>query len=130
MSSAAGSWFQRILVHIPGLYKKQPCGNFHPFWHRLCFCREYEYCGDWRGGILDLKTGAVYVRQEVKQDDSGQDVLGKCPDCGFEGPIGKCPVCGGIAFRPVWELVHRPWVAGRGCLRKNSRSSSTARPIM
>ena len=109
MSSAADSWFQRILVHIPGLYKKQPCGNFHPFWHRLCFCREYEYCGSWRGGILDLKTGAVYVRQEVKHDDSGQeDVLGigKCPDCGFEAPIGKCPACGGIAFRHVWKLLH------------------------
>ena len=107
MSSAAGSWFRRILVRIPGLYRKQPCGNFHPCWHRRCFCREYEYCGDWRGGILDLKTGAVYdVRQEVKHDDSGQDVLGKCPDCGFEGPIGKCPVCGGIAFRHVWGLVH------------------------
>lgn len=61
MSSAAGSWFHRILVRIPGLYRKQPCGNFHPFWHRLCFCREYEYCGDWKGGILDLKTGAVYT---------------------------------------------------------------------
>ena len=108
MSSAAGSWFRRILVRIPGLYKKQPCGNFHLFWHRLCFCREYEYCGDWRGGILDLKTGAVYVRQEVRQDDSRQDVLviGKCPDCGFEAPVGKCPVCGGIAFRHVWKLLH------------------------
>jgi hypothetical protein len=26
--------------------------------------------------------------------------------------------------------VHRPWAAGRGCLRTNSKSSSTARPIM
>ena len=71
-----------------------------------------------------MKTGAVYVRQEVRQDDSRQDVLGKCPDCGFEGPIGKCPVCGGIAFRHVWELVHRPWAAGRGCLRTNSKKES------
>lgn len=56
-----------------------------------------------------MKTGAVYVRQEVKQDDGGQeDVLGigKCPDCGFEAPIGKCPVCGGISFRHVWKLLH------------------------
>ena len=109
MSSAAGSWFRRILVRIPGLYRNQPCGNFHPFWHRLCFCREYEYCGDWRGGILDLKTGEVYdVRQEVKQD-----VLGKCPDCGFEAPVGKCPVCGGIVFRHVLELLSGRTLGGK-----------------
>lgn len=106
MSSATNSWFHRILYRIPGLYRKQQCGNMHPFWHRLCFCREYEYCDDWKGGILDLKTGEVYVRQEVKQDDKRQDVLGKCPDCGFESTIGECPVCGGILWRHVWELCH------------------------
>ena len=63
MSASSGTWYQRILVHIPGLYKRQPCGNMHPFWDRLCFCRENEYTGDWKGGILDLKTGEAYVRQ-------------------------------------------------------------------
>lgn len=62
MSSSAGSWIVHILIRIPGLYKKQPCGNYHPFWHRLCFCREHEYSNDWKGGILDLKTGDAYYR--------------------------------------------------------------------
>ena len=107
MSSAKATWFQiNILFRIPGLYKKQPCGNFHPFWHRLCFCREREYCGDWKGGILDLKTGDVYARQKSKQEDSGRDALGKCPDCGFESPPGKCPICGGWSLRQVWELCY------------------------
>lgn len=110
MSSAAGSWFQRILVHIPGLYKKQPCGNFHPFWHRLCFCREHEYCGDWKGGILDLKTGEVYVSQEVRQKDRGLTKIGlKCPECGFETkditPL-LCPKCGGTMSYSMFKLCH------------------------
>lgn len=109
MSSAAGSWFQRILVRIPGLYRKQPCGNFHPFWHRLCFCREYEYCGDWRGGILDLKTGAVYVRQEVRQDASGQDVLGKCPDCLVRDTDCCVICCAAIFYKEFTRYNEKLW---------------------
>lgn len=61
MASGRSSWFKRyVLFKIPGLYKRRDCGNFHPFWHRLCFCRMHEYCGDWHGGIQDLKTGEEY----------------------------------------------------------------------
>lgn len=49
---------------------------------------------DRKGGILDLK------------EDSGEPVLGKCPDCGFESPPGRCPTCGGLSLRQVWELCH------------------------
>lgn len=108
MSSAAGSWLQRILVHIPGLYKKQPCGNYHPFWNRLCFCREHEYCGDWKGGILDLKTGEVYVRQEVRQKDRELAKIGfKCLECGFETmdiTCFSCPKCGGAMSYSRFKL--------------------------
>lgn len=69
MSASSGTWYQRILVHIPRLYKRQPCGNMHPFWDRLCFCRENEYTGDWKGGILDLKTGEAYVRQRNLEEE-------------------------------------------------------------
>ena len=61
MSSGRSSWIQRkILYQMPGLYKKCPAGNFHPFWHRLCSCRYNEFSSDWNGGILDLKTGVEY----------------------------------------------------------------------
>jgi hypothetical protein len=26
----------------------------------LCFCRLYEYCGPWHGGVYDLKTKKEY----------------------------------------------------------------------
>lgn len=61
MAGSKASWFKRkVLYKVPGLYQRRDCGNFHPFWHRLCFCRVNEHCGDWHGGIQDLKTGREY----------------------------------------------------------------------
>lgn len=39
--------------------KKQKCGNYHPFWDRLCFCLEGENDNE----IIDLKTGEQYKRK-------------------------------------------------------------------
>jgi hypothetical protein len=61
MSSSYSPWFYRkILYKIPKLFKKCPGGNYHWFWHRLCFCRVNEHSGDWHGGIFDFKTGEEY----------------------------------------------------------------------
>ena len=59
MSSSFAPWYCRyILYKIPFLYKKQKCGNYHPFWDRLCFCLE----GETDNEIIDLKTGEQYKR--------------------------------------------------------------------
>jgi len=60
MSSSFAPWYCRyILYKIPFLYKKQACGNYHPFWDRLCFCLEGENGNE----IIDLKTGEQYKRK-------------------------------------------------------------------
>ena len=62
MASGYAPWYYRyILFKIPFLYKKQPCGNYHPFWDRLCFCDMNCF-----GNILDLKTGDRYYIQKDK----------------------------------------------------------------
>ena len=62
MSSGYSPWYYRkVLYHIPKLFKKCPEGNYHWFWHRLCWCRHHEHCGDkWHGGIYDFKNGNEY----------------------------------------------------------------------
>ena len=54
MISAESPWWKRkILYYIPKLFKKCPEGNYHWFWHRLCFC--VDNCD-----LLDMKTGKEY----------------------------------------------------------------------
>lgn len=61
MSSGRSTLLQRkILYKIPFLYKIGPCGNYHKYFDRLCFCRVGECCGDWHGGIYDFKTKEEY----------------------------------------------------------------------
>lgn len=55
MSSGYSPWWKRkILYHIPRLFKKCPEGNYHWFWHRICFC--VDHCD-----LLDMKTGGEYT---------------------------------------------------------------------
>ena len=71
MASGYSPWFHRkVLYKIPGLYKKGPCGNYHPFWDRLCFCMLGEHCGNFHGGIYDLKTGKEYQYCEYCEEQN------------------------------------------------------------
>lgn len=61
MSSGYSPLWRRLLLRFaPCLFQKCRQGNFHWFWDRLCFCGKHEYCGDWHGGIYDLKTKKEY----------------------------------------------------------------------
>lgn len=52
MSSARTTHTRRLLHRIaPWLFKKCPEGNFHWRWSQVCYCRMYEHCGPWHGGI-------------------------------------------------------------------------------
>jgi len=58
MSSNYSPWiYRKFLYHIPGLFKKCLEGNYHPIWHRVCFC-----CDDC--DLTDLKTGKRYVSEK------------------------------------------------------------------
>lgn len=85
MSSGYSPWiYRKLLYHIPGLFKKCPEGNYHKFWHRLCFCRQNEHCGDWHGGIYDFKTGNEYqpcLYCEPNKFNTANGLL-RCPMCG------------------------------------------------
>jgi hypothetical protein len=81
MSSSFSPWWKRkILYKLSWLYKKQPCGNYHPVWHRLCFCRVNEYDSGFHGGVLDLKTGVEYHKYEELEDL--QSKIQRCLKCG------------------------------------------------
>jgi hypothetical protein len=60
MSSAYSPSWKRLLYKVPFLFKICPEGNYHWKWDRLCFCRCHEYCGDWHGGIWDMKLKKEY----------------------------------------------------------------------
>jgi len=47
----------RLLIKTP-LCKMRDCGNYHPIWHRFCYCRINTWCVGWQGGVQDLRTGA------------------------------------------------------------------------
>ena len=61
MSNGKASWFKRNVLSRMPLYRLQACGNLHPVWDRLCFCRRDEHKAGWHGGILDLRTGEEYL---------------------------------------------------------------------
>lgn len=65
MSSGYAPWWRRILYHVPFLFKKCPEGNYHWFWDRLCFCRLNQCCGDFHGGVWDMKLKKEYQPYEI-----------------------------------------------------------------
>lgn len=84
MASGKSSWLQiNILYKIPYLYKKCPNYNYHYFWHRLCFCRVNEHCGDkWHGGVYDFKTGKEYIiYKDMSKCEHGVNMDKSCKKC-------------------------------------------------
>jgi len=68
MANAKSNIRQRFMFkYLPFLYKRCPAGNYHKRWDRLCFCRMNEHCGDWHGGVFDLKTGEEYEFSSIPQ---------------------------------------------------------------
>ena len=98
MSSGYSPWLHRkILYKIPGLFKVGPCGNYHLFWQRLCFCRQNEHCcggpNPWHGGIYDFKTGAEYQPCEYCENLKGNKRMKRdYPEVINGVAAGYCPV--------------------------------------
>jgi len=84
MSSSYSPWiFRTVFYKIPGLFKKCPQGNYHWFWHRLCFCGMGEHSCDWHGGIWDFKLKREYqlCKQCAEQAAMDYKVLKASREC-------------------------------------------------
>lgn len=57
-------WMRFLFKATPFLFKKCPQWNYHWRWDRLCMCGLNEYCGDFRGGIYDMKKKKQYYASE------------------------------------------------------------------
>ena len=82
MSSGKSSWFQRHFLHKTPLYVKGACGNYHPFWQRLCYC-----FGD--GLTREIITGYVLMDEDIRLDQAKmQDLACGVSDALWGGELG------------------------------------------
>ena len=89
----------KLLARIPFLNKRRDCGNYHPIWDRLCYCRVGKYCGGWHGGVQDLTTGKELFPQAYVLETLKENALGRNYGTALEKvSIERCKVMKAIIF--------------------------------
>jgi hypothetical protein len=104
MEDCKAGWFKRNVLYRTPLYRMRECGNFHPIWDRLCFCREGEYSNEWHGGVLDIKTGSEYIIyfdadsliSHVKLAQAMVKPIRRALECGTIGAVKDACACASV----------------------------------
>ena len=83
MDGSKSGWFWNLLRRTP-LYLKGDCHNYHPVWHRFCYCYGDE-------GIREVTTGFILIDERIRKQNAKEHdfICSVCSDV-WGGELGWC----------------------------------------